>query len=125
VVCKRFSRPIQQFFRPAGGWLFPFLQFLALFLDAARAKRYSKDVTATLLIAGALMLDESFDTFRLNRQVISVGPLENDDQREHWSRASADERLAALEFMRQVMYGYDPASTRLQRLLRVVPLGTD
>jgi hypothetical protein len=72
------------------------------------------------------MLEHSSNTFRLNKEAISVGPLDNDEQqRLYWSRASTDERLAALEFMRQVVYGYDPASPRLQRLLTVVPLGTD
>jgi hypothetical protein len=29
------------------------------------------------------------------------------------------ERLEALEQMRQILYGYDPATTRLQRVLTV------
>ena len=41
------------------------------------------------------------------------------DDREYWWRQTADDRLAAVETMRQTLYGYDPAPGRLQRLLRL------
>jgi hypothetical protein len=40
-----------------------------------------------------------------------------------WRSKTPAERLAALELLRQIHYGYDPATTRLQRVLRVVELG--
>lgn len=41
--------------------------------------------------------------------------------RDHWRRASYQDRLLALELMRQSAYGYsDPATPRLQRILEVV-----
>jgi hypothetical protein len=41
--------------------------------------------------------------------------------REHWRNASFEERLLALELMRQSAYGYsDPATRRLQRVLEIV-----
>ena len=41
---------------------------------------------------------------------------------EYWLTKSYSERLEAVEFMRQTMYGYDPATARLQRVLTVAPL---
>ena len=41
------------------------------------------------------------------------------DDREYWWQQSPEARLAALETMRQVVYGYDPPAGRLQRLLEL------
>ena len=43
------------------------------------------------------------------------------DVKQYWSQKAPEERLLALEQMRQIVYGYDPATTRLQRVLTVVP----
>jgi hypothetical protein len=40
-----------------------------------------------------------------------------------WQSKTPEERLAALELMRQIHYGYDPSTERLQRVLRVLELG--
>jgi hypothetical protein len=42
------------------------------------------------------------------------------DERVYWRERSPEERLRAVELMRQVMYGYDPSAARLQRVLAVV-----
>jgi hypothetical protein len=42
------------------------------------------------------------------------------DVTQYWHERTPEERLLALEQMRQVVYGYDPATTRLQRILTVV-----
>jgi hypothetical protein len=63
------------------------------------------------------------DADKLDRTVFSVGSLDDDDMRDYWRSRTPSERLAALEYLRQVMYGYDPATDRLQRLLEVVELG--
>jgi len=41
------------------------------------------------------------------------------DEKEYWLLQTEEKRLQAIEFMRQVMYGYDPSTTRLQRVLTV------
>ncbi len=41
------------------------------------------------------------------------------DDRNYWWQQTPEVRLAALETMRQVVYGYDPAAGRLQRLLEL------
>jgi hypothetical protein len=39
--------------------------------------------------------------------------------KDYWLKKTPYERLAALEIMRQIVYGYDPLVTRLQRVLEV------
>jgi hypothetical protein len=46
-----------------------------------------------------------------------------EDDRTYWHSKTSAERLAALELLRQIHYGYDPATTRLQRVLTIVELG--
>jgi hypothetical protein len=59
--------------------------------------------------------------YRMNKEAFSVGSLGDDrEERDYWHSRTPAERLAALEYMRQVAYGYDPAVTRLQRVLEVV-----
>lgn len=60
---------------------------------------------------------------RLDRDVFRVGTLDDDDARDVWRARTPDERLAALEFLRQAMYGYDPVADRLQKVLEVAELG--
>jgi hypothetical protein len=59
-------------------------------------------------------------TARMDKTVLKVGTLnEQGDDREYWASKTPLERLEAVEFMRQVMYGYNPSTTRLQRVLTV------
>ena len=41
------------------------------------------------------------------------------DEIVYWSTKTPIERMAAIELMRQIIYGYDPTSTRLQRVLTI------
>ena len=40
----------------------------------------------------------------------------------YWREKSPRERMEALELLRQIIYGYDPATTRLQRVFEVAEL---
>jgi hypothetical protein len=44
------------------------------------------------------------------------------DERAFWLSKTPLERLEALELLRQTFYGYDPATARVQRILRVLEL---
>jgi hypothetical protein len=60
------------------------------------------------------------DEYRLDRTKFSVGSLdEPSDEKAFWLSQTPAERLRALEYLRQVAYGYDPDTTRLQRVLEV------
>jgi hypothetical protein len=57
----------------------------------------------------------------MDRRAFSVVRLDEQDNAEkrYWRSKSPHERLQAIEETRQMIYGYDPASTRLQRVLEV------
>lgn len=69
-------------------------------------------------------MDELAKT-KLDRTHFSVATLTDADEKAYWLSKSPAERLEALELMRQMVYGYDPARTRLQRVLSVAMLGED
>lgn len=63
-------------------------------------------------------------SFKMDKTAFSVGSLSDEsDERAYWAAKTPQERLAALEFLRAVNYGYDPSTARLQRLLTVAQLG--
>ena len=60
-------------------------------------------------------------TLRMDKTHFSTVSLHDEsDEVEYWRTQSPQSRMIGLEFMRQVMYGYDPSTARLQRLLEVV-----
>jgi hypothetical protein len=71
-----------------------------------------------------LVVDELPET-KLDRAHFSVGKLSESDEKAYWLSKSPAERLEAVELMRQMIYGYDPARTRLQRVLTIASLGED
>lgn len=61
------------------------------------------------------------DTTRLNRSALEVTTLEDQGKDlAYWLTRSHDERLEALELLRQIRYGYDPATARMERVLEVI-----
>jgi hypothetical protein len=62
-------------------------------------------------------------TARIDRSALEIAPIdEHQSERRYWRAKSTEDRMQALELMRQIIYGYDPATTRLQRVLEVVEL---
>ena len=60
------------------------------------------------------------DFARVDRTAFRVDNLyDESDEKAYWKSKSPIERLEALELMRQVIYGYDPATARLQRVFEV------
>ncbi len=60
------------------------------------------------------------DSVKVDREVMSVGSvLEPSDEMVYWLSKTPQERLQAAELMRQIVYGYDPATTQLQRVLEI------
>jgi hypothetical protein len=60
------------------------------------------------------------DPFRMDKTAFSVVSRNEDPEDvEYWHSKTPSERLEAMELMRQVLYGYDPASERLQRFLEI------
>ncbi len=60
---------------------------------------------------------------RLDRTAFEVGSLDDENpDKAYWQTKTPQERMEALELLRQIIYGYDPATTRLQRVLEVARL---
>ena len=64
------------------------------------------------------------ELLRVDRTAFTVTSLHESDEKEYWLSKTPEERLQALELMRQIVYGYDPATARLQRVLEIVELQT-
>lgn len=62
------------------------------------------------------------DEPRLDRSAFSVTTLQDQDRLDDafWHAKSSTERLAAIELSRQILYGYNPATERLRRVLEVI-----
>lgn len=61
------------------------------------------------------------DRLRIDRDALSIVSLEEQDRldREYWRSKTPRERWEALETIRQILYGYDPSTARLQRVLEI------
>ncbi len=56
----------------------------------------------------------------LNRSEFSVCDLGDEgNDLQYWLSRPPEERLAAVEFLRQMMYGYDSVTARVERILEV------
>ena len=58
---------------------------------------------------------------KLDKTAFSISTLEQneEDEKAYWLSKTPYERLDAVETMRQIIYGYDPVTTRLQRVFEV------
>ena len=58
---------------------------------------------------------------KMDRTAISFVSLDeaDNDEMEYWLSKTPHERLEALETLRQIFYGYDPLTTRIQRILEI------
>ena len=60
-------------------------------------------------------------SIQLDRRVFSVVSFDEAEKesKTYWLGKDPYERLEALEITRQVLYGYDPTTLRLQRVLEI------
>jgi hypothetical protein len=63
------------------------------------------------------------DSLKVDRTQFSVARLEGrDDSLAYWLSRSVEERLQAIELLRQTFYDYSDAGAGLQRILEVAKL---
>ena len=68
-------------------------------------------------------MDSTSPAFHVDKTVFSVASLfDESDEKAYWLSKTPYERLQAVELMRQVIYGYEPATARLQRFFEVAEL---
>jgi hypothetical protein len=57
---------------------------------------------------------------KVQRTAFTVASLfDQSDEKSYWLSKTPYERLEAVELMRQIIYGYNPSATRLQRVLEI------
>jgi hypothetical protein len=59
------------------------------------------------------------DLMKVDRTAFAVTSLHESDEKDYWLSKTPEERLQALELMRQIIYGYDSVTARLQRVLEI------
>ena len=63
---------------------------------------------------------DKLDFPKLQRTAFTVASVfDQSDEKSYWFSKTPYERLEAVELMRQILYGYDPSTTRLQRVLEI------
>ena len=66
---------------------------------------------------------DTVDILRMDKTAFSVTSLfDESDEKAYWLSKTPDERLEAMELMRQIIYGYNPSTIRLQRVFEVAEL---
>jgi hypothetical protein len=69
------------------------------------------------------MVKDVFPT--VQRTAFSAGSLfDESDEKAYWLSKTPAERMQAVELMRQIIYGYDPSTTRLQRVIEIAQMNT-
>ena len=65
-------------------------------------------------------MEQSELKLKVDRTAFAVVPLaEETGDKAYWLPKTPYERLYALELMRQIIYGYNPSTTQLQRVLTI------
>jgi hypothetical protein len=59
------------------------------------------------------------EMLKIDRTAIKVTSIKESDDNEFWQSRPPEERLAALELLRQIVYDYDPNTARIQRVLEI------
>jgi len=61
------------------------------------------------------------DSIRVDKSVLTVSSLsQQSDDKAYWLSKTPEERLQAVEILRQLNYGYKNSSERIQRVFEVV-----
>jgi hypothetical protein len=99
---------------------------LLLLLSLAMADWHGQDQHAIIkpyddsLFRCCELIMTDIATATMDKTVFLVSNLADEsDEHMFWSHQTPADRLLALELLRQVMYGYDPLTTRLQRILTI------
>ncbi len=66
---------------------------------------------------------QALNKIRMDKTAFSVGSLDDEsDEKQYWLSKTPTERIYAVEMLRQMLYGYDPLTARLQRFFETAEL---
>lgn len=73
------------------------------------------------LLSNNADVSRQLNHYKLDRTKFSVANLtDRSDEMEYWLSKTPQERWDAAEVLRQIAYGYDLATTKLQRVLEII-----
>jgi len=58
----------------------------------------------------------------VNKKVLEITSLHTNNSQNYWKNKTYLERLAALEELRKIAFGYDPSTIRIQKTITVTVL---
>lgn len=61
----------------------------------------------------------------MDKKAFKITSIRDNDSKEYWLKKTYIERLEALEQLRQIIFGYDQTTSRLQRTLTITKLKKD
>ncbi|HBR15819.1 MAG TPA: hypothetical protein DD723_09835 [Candidatus Omnitrophica bacterium] len=62
------------------------------------------------------------EKYKINKKVIKISSLDEDDEKAYWHSRTPKERLEAVEINRRIVYGYTRTPPRFQRFFEVAQL---
>jgi hypothetical protein len=66
------------------------------------------------------------EAYKFDKSAFSVTSLEEaDHEGNFWLSKTPEERIRAVEFLRQLFFGYDPSTERLQRFFETAEFKTN
>ncbi|OQY60595.1 MAG: hypothetical protein B6245_00835 [Desulfobacteraceae bacterium 4572_88] len=66
---------------------------------------------------------QALSSIKMNKTVFSTASLDDEsDEKHYWLSKTPAERIHCVEMMRQMLYGYDPLTARLQRFFETAEL---
>jgi hypothetical protein len=60
------------------------------------------------------------EQLHIDKTRVTIADLHDHDQHNDWADKSPSERLAGLEFLRQMWHDYDPSTARLPRVYTII-----
>jgi hypothetical protein len=61
----------------------------------------------------------------MDKKYFKIASLHDGDDYDFWKQKTYLERIEALEKLRRIIFGYDPSTTRFQRIITITQLKKD
>jgi len=58
----------------------------------------------------------------MDKKIFKITSVKDKDEHSYWKNKGYEDRLEALEQLRRIVFGYDPATARLQRTIKITQL---
>jgi len=58
----------------------------------------------------------------MDKKAFEISSIYDTNDKDYWKQKAPAERIAALEELRKIIFGYDPTTSRLQRTLTITQL---